>query len=81
MSLSISLLHFVVLHNLHHQVINDAAKGRHSDPMHIEDYLVSENVEANEAPLTIRGERKRLWDNMTLAAAQIAPTLDNQGLL
>lgn len=45
--------------------------------MRQEEEETSENVEADEAPLTIRGERKRMWDKVTLAAAAVGPTLDN----
>ena len=46
---------------------------------HIDDYLDSSNAETDEAPLTIRKERKRLWDKVTSAAAAVGPTLDRQG--
>ena len=46
---------------------------------HIDNYFTSENVELDEeAPLTVKGERKRLWDKITLAAAAVGSTLDNQ---
>lgn len=44
----------------------------------IEDYFTSDSVAADEAPLTMRGERRRLWDKVTLAATAVGPTLDNQ---
>ena len=44
---------------------------------HIDDYIASEHTEADDTTLTIKRERKRLWDNLVSAAA--CPMLDNQG--
>ena len=56
-----------------------AANMEHEWLRHSEDYLTSEHVQDKEAaPLTVRSERKRMWDSVISAAAVVGPTVDIQ---